>query len=100
MAKYAYPLVFEREGTFYMLPDSAQNGTIDAYRYDEFPHTWSLHKTLMKSIRLVDSTLFESGGRWWLFGNVKEHEGVSYSDELFLYYADFPSQHRLDAAPG
>lgn len=49
-----------------------------------------LHKTLMKNIQLVDPTLFFHDDCWWLFGNVKVHQGASFSDELFLYYADSP----------
>ena len=38
---------------------------------------------------MVDSTLFEYEGRWWLFCSVKGR-GVRYDESLFAYYTDHP----------
>ena len=44
----------------------------------------------MRDVSAVDPTIFKHAGRWWLFLAMKLHPGISYSDELFLYYADNP----------
>lgn len=95
----AYPAIYFWKGATYMIPDSGVHRSVDAYRCDEFPRRWSFHKTLMADIRGVDPTLFEHGGRWWMFLSVIEHEGGAYSDELFLYHADHPLSDRWEPHP-
>lgn len=95
----AYPSVIRWRGNYYMIPDSGANRSVDAYRCDGFPRRWSFHKTLIGGIRGVDPNLFEHGGRWWMFLSVIEHEGGSYSDELFLYSADHPLSDRWSPHP-
>lgn len=84
----SYPFVFEYRGITYMIPESSDNQTIELYECMEFPHKWVFKMNLMEDIRAVDSTLVRRDGKWWLFANVAEHEGVSLDDELFLFYAD------------
>jgi len=86
----SYPFLFEYGGETYMIPESAQNRTIELYRCIEFPERWELLKVLMKGLYAVDSTLHEAGGLWWLFTNVREYDGASSLDELFLYFSTDP----------
>lgn len=86
----SYPLVFEFEGEYYMVPETEQNRTVDLYKCVEFPHKWEFHKNLLADVEAVDATLFQHAGKWWLFVNMIENEGASDCDELFLYYADSP----------
>lgn len=86
----SYPFVFEWEGEYYMLPETASNRTIEVYKSAAFPDTWQLETTLMENITAADATLFPYQGRWWLFANIVENEGSSTWDELFLFYADTP----------
>jgi hypothetical protein len=86
----SYPFLFEYENQLYMLPESAQNRSLELYRCTRFPDQWEFSHTLMQDIYAVDATLLEHGGKWWLFMNVKESEEGSSLDQLFLYYADSP----------
>ncbi|MEW6355234.1 MAG: hypothetical protein AB1696_02835 [Planctomycetota bacterium] len=86
----SYPFVFEWDGSMYMIPESAGNRTLDVYRCTEFPQKWEFHKTLMKDVAAFDGTLLQHRGKWWLFVNIRENDGASGSDELFLFYADNP----------
>jgi hypothetical protein len=86
----SYPFLFERGGELYMVPESAQNGTIDAYRCVEFPDKWELATTLMEGVYGVDATFLETEERWWMFVNVRENEGASSCDELLLFFSDDP----------
>jgi hypothetical protein len=85
----SYPFVFEWNGELYMLPETAQNRTIELYRCQDFPARWTLHKVLLEDISAFDATLWCQQGRWWLFVNVAE-AGASPSEELHLYWSDSP----------
>jgi hypothetical protein len=54
------------------------------------PYEWSLESVLHSDVSLVDATVVEIEGRWWMFaGSVTR--GGSRCDELNLYYADSPT---------
>ena len=95
----AYPFVFEWENDVYLIPDSNSNQTVEVYRCKQFPDKWEFQKVLMSNIKLMDATLHEHNGKWWLFGNVREHEGMSNLDELFLFSADSPLSDRWTPHP-
>src|SRR6185503_2933906 len=44
----SYPFLLRWIGELYMIPESAQNKTIDAYRCVRFPDEWVLDRTLMQ----------------------------------------------------
>ena len=85
----SYPFIFEYDGEFYMIPETAQQRAIDMYRCKRFPDQWVYHKTIMRDLRAVDATLIEHDGLWWMFVNIAG-EGGSTWDELHLFYADDP----------
>ncbi|MBK9924827.1 MAG: hypothetical protein IPP66_05985 [Anaerolineales bacterium] len=85
----SYPFLFEHRGEFYMIPETAQNRAIEAYRCVRFPDQWEFHKTLMPDVRAMDTTLLEHAMRWWMFVNIA-HEGGSTWDELHVFYSDDP----------
>jgi hypothetical protein len=84
----SYPFVFEHEGELYMVPESEGNRTVDLYRCADFPGRWEFVTTLMKDIVATDSTLLLRDGRWWLFANVVDTAGASFSEELYLFHSD------------
>jgi hypothetical protein len=84
----SYPFVFEHENQYYMVPESAENKSIDLYECVEFPTRWKLKMSLMKNVQAVDTTLFHYQGKWWLFSGIAENEGAFPEVELFLFYAD------------
>lgn len=86
----SYPFVFEFDGAWYMVPETAERGTIEIYRARRFPDEWEFVAPLVENIKAYDATLLRHDGRWWMFANVVENEGGSSSDELFLYFADNP----------
>ena len=86
----SYPLLVEYGGELYMLPETSANKTLDVYRCTDFPHGWTHHKTLMQDVSAFDATPYYDGHRWWLFVNMKAHEGISDWDELYLFHAESP----------
>jgi hypothetical protein len=83
----SYPFVFEWNGNYYMVPESAANKTIELYRCTSFPFEWELEKVLMTDIRAKDATFAEVNGMWWMFVSVAEN---SIPDELYLFSASTP----------
>lgn len=86
----SYPFVFDWQGEHYLIPESADNRTIELYRCKRFPDEWEFVHNLMENIQAYDSTLLEHGGRWWLFANTREHAAASSWDELSIFHADHP----------
>jgi hypothetical protein len=83
----SYPFVFEHDGSLFMIPESAENRTIELYRCEEFPHRWTFQMNLMENVLAVDATLLERDGKWWLFANIAERDSASPWDELFVFHA-------------
>jgi len=83
----SHPFVLEHDGQLYLVPESAQNRTVEAYRCVDFPGRWRLERTLIDGARLVDATFHRSPGRLWMFANGAAGEGEVFNDELFLFHA-------------
>lgn len=94
----SYPFIFEHRGEFYMIPETAQNRAIEAYRCLRFPDQWEFHKTIMQDVQAVDTTLVEFSMRWWMFVNIADRGGSTW-DELHLFYADDPLSDRWTPHP-
>lgn len=84
----SYPFIFEENNEYYMIPETEANKTIELYKCVEFPNKWELVNTLMENVSAVDSTIYFHDNKYWLFCNIKENEGASNLDELFIFYAD------------
>ena len=83
----SYPFVFEWNNSYYMIPESASNGTIELYRSTKFPLEWEFEKVLMNNVRAKDATVVEVDGTWWMFVSIAEN---CIPDELSIFYAETP----------
>ena len=86
----SYPFLFEHDGELYMVPETAENRTIDAYRCTEFPLRWEHAATLMEDVFAVDATLHRHDDRWWMFVTLRESDETDCLDELHVFHADHP----------
>ena len=84
----SYPFLLEHEGALYMIPESAQNRSVEAYRCIEFPLRWRLEKVLLQGVRCVDATFHRAAGRWWMFANAAAGASRMFDDELHLFHAE------------
>ena len=84
----SYPFLLEHAGALYMIPETAQNRTVEVYRCVEFPLRWRLEATLLDGVRCVDATFHRAGGRWWMFANMAAGERGAFDDELHLFHAE------------
>lgn len=81
----SYPFVFQHEGRWFMIPESAEDKTVQLYECTRFPDRWEHRMNLMENVRAVDATLHHDGTLWWMFANVALEPGASTCDELFLF---------------
>ena len=54
----SYPCVFKVDHTWYMIPETSANKTIELWKCTEFPLKWEKHSNLIENIEAVDSTPF------------------------------------------
>jgi len=67
-AHLSYPSLFRHDGTLHLAPESWEAGRLDAWRLDAAPADWRpAGRPVLPGLAAVDPTLFEHGGRWWLF---------------------------------
>ena len=84
----SYPFVFEDDNELYMIPETAKNNTIELYKCTEFPDKWEFVKTLKHNVYAVDTTILKKDNKYWMFCNIKEKNGASSFDELYLFYSE------------
>ena len=96
----SYPSVFEYDGELYMVPESSELQRVDAYRCTEYPWHWEPARTLLTGIRACDSTVFEHGGRWWLFATVVGESWLTPRDSMHVFFTDDPLGGRWHPHPG
>jgi hypothetical protein len=83
----SYPcLVKWREGD-YMIPETAENRTVELHRAENFPSSWKLVKTLLRDVLLVDTTPFQHEGVWYFFTATVEEVSGNWL-ETWLFYSD------------
>jgi hypothetical protein len=85
----SYPFVFRWRGEQWLLPEASASGVLTLYRATAFPHAWERHAELLSEVPVVDPTLLEHAGRWWLFAGL-HGRGASNNSELHLFHADSP----------
>lgn len=82
----SYPFLIEHDGVLHMIPESSNARDVALYACVRYPDRWERVATLLDDISLSDATVFEDGGRWWMFGTRHDGEG-GWSDVLALFSA-------------
>ena len=83
----SYPFIMRKaNGEVWVAPEASQSGSL--YYYSINPVTLMLeNQNVLLSEPLLDSTVVEYDGRWWLFCTKR---GNASNSDLFVYYADSP----------
>lgn len=81
----SYPYLFEHHGEIYCLPEMFEANQLVLYRAAEFPWRWEHAATLLEGLPVVDPTIFQHDGSWWLF-----HTLGGAASNLKLYLASAP----------
>jgi len=85
----SYPFVFQWDGDFFMMPETASRRQVELYRCVDFPLHWKLERVVLRGLKALDPTPALLFGRWWLFANLPAY-GAGHLDELALFYSDSP----------
>jgi hypothetical protein len=83
----SYPFLVEEDGKLYMIPETANNNTVEIYRCVDFPTKWKLERVLLKDVFCADATVHREGDRWYMFANHAQH-GADVNDELCIFTSD------------
>jgi hypothetical protein len=86
----SYPFVFSLNGTYYMIPESVGNNTVDLYRCDHFPLEWTYQNTLLRNVQAADTTIKFHNGKYWMFTLMEPQEGGKINADLHIFYSDDP----------
>lgn len=78
----SYPYLFEYEKEVYCIPEAFENNEVTIYKI-RTPSNWERKYTVVKGIDVVDPSLIEYDGRWWLF-----FTRVYDDTNLYLWYAE------------
>ncbi len=81
----SYPYVFAWNGEHFMIPETGKAKAVRLYRARRFPREWVLIGELLRGPSFLDSSIFQAGGRWWMF---TETNPAPRFDTLRLYHAD------------
>jgi hypothetical protein len=63
----SYPHVFASGADHFMIPESSAAGAVRLYRADPFPERWVFVGDLITGPILLDNSIVQHEGRWWLF---------------------------------
>ena len=85
----SYPFVFQWDGDFFMMPETASRHQVELYRCVDFPLHWKLERVVLSGLTALDPTPAWLFGKWWLFVNVPAY-GAGRLDELHVFYSDSP----------
>ncbi len=78
----SYPYLFQNKNNVYCIPETSQNNEATIYKITA-PSIWEKKHTIIKGVDVVDPSLIEYNGKWWLFFS----RSGDYSN-LYLWYAE------------
>ena len=83
----------------YMMPEGSLSGQLWLYRAAAFPTAWVRDRVIIDR-PLIDASLVEFGGAWWLFGTDHTRPRAAKNGELEAWHAASPlgpwRQHALN----
>jgi hypothetical protein len=80
----AYPFVFKHNQNIYLIPETAENDTVELYKWDTENEKFDFQQILI-NIPGVDTSIVLYKGRWWIFCGLKDDLP---NEKLHIYYSD------------
>lgn len=96
----SFPNVFMYQNEYYMIPESHANGTVDLYRFIDFPYKVKKINTLLNDINAADSVVCFKDGVCYLFTNIYTNAQCLHAENLSIFQSsdllnvDFKPVHR------
>lgn len=81
---YSYPYIFSHQGENYCLPECFESNGIEVYKIGT-DGTFTLQKTLLQGLQVVDPTLLYYNNKFWLFFTLKTSLPNA---ELYIYHSE------------
>lgn len=66
----SYPFLIEYSGEVFMLPEQSRSGQLALYRAKRFPDRWERECVLFENLPVVDPSVIEHEGLWWMFFSI------------------------------
>lgn len=66
----SYPCLVKDAERLYCVPETLARKEIAIYRCEKFPRVWQKVGVVVQGDRYSDPTLFQYGGRWWVFATI------------------------------
>lgn len=83
----SYPVVFEENGTVYMMPETNSDNCIQVYRAEQFPLKWVKDHVIVNNIKCVDSINYKN---WIITGELCPEKDKSVNLLIFNKYDGRP----------
>jgi hypothetical protein len=80
----SYPFLVEHQGATFLLPETAAAQRLVLYEAVDFPLRWQPAVTMLDGIPVVDASVIEYAGRWWMFAT-RLDRGANHN--LFIWHA-------------
>ena len=81
----SYPYLLQVGDELFCIPEFSQSDDVALYRAAKDRQSWTKVATLMEGAPIIDPTIFQYEGRWWLFGT-RADAGDNF--KLFGWHAD------------
>ncbi len=75
---FSFPFVFEKDGKFFMIPETHQKNRLSIYECIDFPNNWT-EKSILINEACVDSLVFFDDGVWNLL-----YSKIGQENKLFI----------------
>ncbi len=79
----SYPVVFNHNGEWFLLPESSASHRVSLFQAVRFPDEWEHCANLVEDLPVVDTTPFHLDGTWYFFTTTRAP-----NVETFLFYSD------------
>lgn len=83
----SFPNIFFKDGSYYMIPETSQDNTLQLYKCSQFPFKWDFQINLMENIKLLDAVWVYHNDFYWIFANKIEDYEHDNNEKLYLYYS-------------
>ena len=81
----SYPMVFEKGGHIYMIPESTAGRCVKLYECKHFPDSWEYKTTLFENVLYADSTVVFCNEHWYFVtGEMDPQMGARTKTLVFL----------------
>jgi hypothetical protein len=88
----SYPYLFEQNGEYFLMPESAEDYSVKLYKSESFPYRWTFVKNIINGSSYIDPSIFHWDDYWWLFVTDANNNVLNlyYSGDIMGNFAPHP----------